>query len=228
MFKKFIPILTLSLALTACGSASNDSTKTAEPSKPAETSTSAVSPATAETTTETEVVNDTEAAADTSADKDAVEGFKAYDDGEISFQYPSNWKEYDASAMNMPSLKVAFADMAPKVAFGDNVNVTAEAVTDSSASIDAIVQNTINYYEQTPAAMPDFELINSTNDIENQAAGLVGKYTQTDSGLTIMMAQVMGLRNNQLYTMTVSMSENSFNDGGQALMQTMIQSFDAK
>ncbi|MEW4368538.1 PsbP-related protein [Paenibacillus kandeliae] len=230
MFKKVVPVIALSLALSACGSnASDTSSQTKEASKPAEVSSTTTT--TTETTVETVPAAEetTSTSTDTASDVSATEGYTTYQNDLFSFDYPSNWSKYDMSSMNMPALQVAFANSQPKVAFGDNVNVTIEDVTDPSTTIQSVSKNLIAYYKQNTAGMPNFKLIDYVEDSGEGKAGqagiLLGQYTHPDSGLTIVLGQFLGYAHDKMYTLTVSMSEDAYNDGGKAEMAHMLQSF---
>lgn len=216
MYKKIVPVILLSVALTACGSANKEATPAAE-SKTVATNESATTTAPTTATEETVTEN-------TDVQKaDAVE-MKTYEGENFSIDYPASWVEYDTTAFNQPSIKVAFNDPAPKVQFADNVNVTVNAV-DPNATIKQVVDTTLAYYEQDTTNMANFKLLSNDQDASQNQAVIVGQYTQAQAKVDIALVQAIVADQGTLYTLSISMSKDTYKNGGKEQAEQMIKAF---
>ncbi|MDQ1233001.1 hypothetical protein QE450_000499 [Paenibacillus sp. SORGH_AS306] len=216
MYKKIVPVILLSVALTACGSANKEATPATE-SNTVATNESATTTAPTTATEETVAENpDVQIA-------DAVE-MKTYKADDFSINYPASWVEYDTTAFNQPSIKVAFNDPAPKVQFADNVNVTVNAI-DANTTIKQVVNTTLAYYEQDTTTMPNFNLITNEQDAIQNHAVIIGEYTQPQTKVAVILTQLIVVTQKKLYTLSISMSQNNYDNGGQEQVAQMIESF---
>lgn len=197
MYKKIVPVILLSVALTACGSANKEATPAAE-SKTVATNESATTTAQA-TTTE----------------------FKTYDADLFSIDYPASWKEYDTSNLNQPSVQIAFVDPAPKAKFADNLNVTMEA---SNITAKANSEQLIKFYETSATYMENFKLI-EYKDNDNNSGVLVGEYTQPETKENVVLTQYLVPSNGNFYAISLSLGKASYDNGGKAMVDQMIESF---
>lgn len=199
MYKKIVPVILLSVALTACGSANKEATPAAE-SKTVATNESATTTAQA-TTTE----------------------FKTYDADLFSIDYPASWKEYDTSNLNQPSVQIAFVDPAPKAKFADNLNVTMEA---SNITAKANSEQLIKFYETSATYMENFKLIEyKDNDKYNNSGVLVGEYIQPETKENVVLTQYLVPSNENFYAISLSLGKASYDNGGKAMVDQMIESF---
>lgn len=201
MYKKIVPVILLSVALTACGSANKEATPATE-SKTAATNESATT-TTQATTTE----------------------FKTYDADLFSIDYPASWKEYDTSNLNQPSVQIAFVDPAPKAKFADNLNVTMEA-SSSNTTAKANSEQLINFYETSATYMENFKLIEyKDNDKYNNSGVLVGEYIQPETKENVVLTQYLVPSNGNFYAISLSLGKASYDNGGKAMVDQMIESF---
>lgn len=200
MSKKFLPILLLSLALSACGQGnSNSDVATTSTAESKETSTPVVTTAT-----------------------DSLQ-FKTYSGEGVSFDYPSTWSEYDVSNYNQPTIKASFVDPAPKVQFADNINITVQdGVTTAKVAADSAVA----YYKQDTTNMKDFKTktYESSPNFNNTAGILEVEYTQPQSGVVVVLTQYIVPQNQKLYTVSLSLSKDSYYSIGKETVDQMVNS----
>ncbi len=214
MYKKIVPVILLSVALTACGSANKEATPATE-SNTVATNESATTTAPTTTTEETVTENSDVQKAD------AVE-MKTYKADDFSIDYPASWVEYDTTAFNQPSIKVAFNDPAPKVQFADNVNVTVAPV-DANATIKQVVDTTLAYYQQDTTNMANFKLLSNDQDATRNVGIIVGEYKQAQ--VNVVLTQAIVADHGTLYTLSISMSKDTYDKGGKEQTQQMLTAF---
>ncbi|BFH60026.1 PsbP-related protein [Paenibacillus azoreducens] len=220
MKKSIVLILSLCLLLTACGSKEKDKEKTAEESK-----TTVTQEAPKETTKETpKETSKDDASKDAAKPSDDLKTKKAEAEG-FSFEYPESWQAYDLSELNQPMIKAAYADPAPKVAFADNVNVTS-APGNSGVTAKAIADLTVTQYESGALgdAMKDFKKI-SYDDKDKNSGVLIGEYTQGQSGIKVVLTQYIITGSPNMYTLSISYTKESYDNGGKEMAQKMLDSF---
>ncbi|MGV7115585.1 hypothetical protein [Paenibacillus kyungheensis] len=198
MYKKIVPVILLSVALTACGSANKEATPATESNTVATNESATTAQA---TTTE----------------------FKTYDADLFSIDYPASWKEYDTSNLNQPSVQIAFVDPAPKAKFADNLNVTMEA-SSSNTTAKANSEQLIKFYETSATYMENFKLI-EYKDNDNNSGVLVGEYTQPETKENVVLTQYLVPSNGNFYAISLSLGKASYDNGGKAMVDQMIESF---
>ncbi|MCJ8011912.1 hypothetical protein MUG84_09175 [Paenibacillus sp. KQZ6P-2] len=200
MKKSIVLMLSLMLVLTACGSKEKETAAPAE-SKPATTQ---------ESPKETPKKSDTEK-------------METAETKEFSFSYPASWKAYDLSQLNQPAIKAAYVDSAPKGGFADNVNVTMDGTT-TTAKETADLTNSQYESGAVGDTMKDYKKISYT-DTPNNTGVLVGEYTQGQSGVQAILTQYIVPTGSQTYSLSITYSKDSYNNGGKEMAQKMIDSF---
>ncbi|GAF09457.1 hypothetical protein JCM16418_3598 [Paenibacillus pini JCM 16418] len=201
--KKCIVLLILACTLTACGNVqqTKETTVTSNTEK--------------ETTIVTTKVEDAK----------FKPAFSTYDSPEFSISYPSNWKKIDLEESNK-SIRVAYADPSPKVAFADNVSVGIN--NDSGYNMEALANATNDEYvaRSATSGMLNYKKISFTKSSKylKDSDVLTAEYTNEKSNLKIVLTQYFVPLNNQVYTVTVCASKESYNNGGEAVVQQIIES----
>ncbi|EFU38769.1 hypothetical protein PVOR_28494 [Paenibacillus vortex V453] len=197
--KSTIFILFLLALLTACG-AEEDTTGTSSVPAPAEN----------------EVVNNT-----VSASTEAKEETQLFTGESFSFSYPSSWKDAD---LNIPQVVAAFVNPNPKGGFVDNLNLIIE---ESSAT----PEEAANLSAQGLSNGDGGELIQNYKklnyvDVPEKAAGILeAEYTHGELNQQVVLTQYFVSNGNALYTLSTSYSKTSYDNGGKATIQNILDSF---
>ncbi|MGM1046207.1 MAG: hypothetical protein ACQEXX_08675 [Bacillota bacterium] len=210
--RKFsVLLLSLTVVLTACGSGKNEPTNA--PASFNNESTTEESAAPASTSTETEKEKE----------KVEVETTSYKGDG-FSLSFPSSW---EAAELNIPLIVAAFVDSNPKHGFGDNLNVTVE---DSSASAKEAADLTVSQLSSGAGGegIKDYKKIDYKDHSVsgNKTAGVLkAQYNQPQSGATVILTQYFVSSGTKLYTASITFSEESYKNGGEEMVQKIIDSF---
>lgn len=203
MKKSIVLLLSLCLVMTACSSKEKE--KAAEEPK-----TTSTQEAPKETPKETPKESEDQKLATAETE-------------EFAFSYPASWQAYDLSQLNQPAIKAAYADPAPKSAFADNVNVAADNSTfTAKENADMVVAQ----YEggALANAIKDFKKISYTEGAHNSGI-LVGEYTQAQSGVPVVLTQYIVPTGSSTYTLSISYTKESYENGGKETVQKMVDSF---
>lgn len=141
------------------------------------------------------------------------------------FSYPKAWPEADVS--NMPMVVKAYVSPKQIDKFGDNVNIVVEetkatakqaadagvAQLSGGAAAEVIKDYKKISYEELPAA-------------NGQNAGVLkAEYIQAQLGTPIVSVQQYISTGSKVYTLSVTFSKQSYNDGGEALSKRILESF---
>lgn len=204
-------LLSLSVVLTACGSAKEEAKKTPEVSNTEVKSNEVLSNAKKEDEKPKEATVSVETT--------------SYAGNDFSFSYPSSWKD---AGLDMPAITAAFVDSAPKHGFGDNVNV---AVEDSALQAKEAANSTAKQFSNGAAAdvIKDYKKIDykdySVSENMKTAGVLKAEYIQAQSGTEVVLTQFFVSTGTKIFTTSITFSKKSYEDGGEETVQKIIDSF---
>lgn len=167
----------------------------------------------------------TEAVADNTPKNEPVKEAtktKRFENEFIQFEYPSTW--VDAQIDN-PLIIAAFVASKPENDFADNVNMVIE---ESTASAKAAADQTLSDLTSGAAGetIKDFKKISYTeaSNGDYDAGILTGAYTQGQSGAEVILTQYYVSTGDLLYTMSLSFSKKTYDDGGKQLAKNIMDS----
>jgi hypothetical protein len=144
---------------------------------------------------------------------------------EFSFVYPATWQAVDLAKLNQPLVKAAYADPTLKSASADNVNVTGAPNT-GYVKAKTVADATVAQYKSGVLGdvIKDYKKI-SYDDKANNSGVLIGEYTHGQTGVPIVLAQYIVPASPNMYTLSITYSKESYDNGGKEMAQKMIDSF---
>ncbi|MGW8823740.1 PsbP-related protein [Paenibacillus lautus] len=140
----------------------------------------------------------------------------------FSFSYPSTWKD---AQLNMPQIVAAFVDSNPKGNFADNLNLIVE---ESSATPEEAANSSIHALSNGAGGevIQNFKKLNYI-DVPEKAAGILeSEYTQGELNAQVVLTQYFVSNGNELYTLSISYSKTAYDNGGKAVVQNIMDSFE--
>lgn len=140
----------------------------------------------------------------------------------FSFSYPSTWKD---AQLNMPQIVAAFVDSNPKGNFADNLNLIVE---ESSTTPEEAANSSIHALSNGAGGevIQNFKKLNYI-DVPEKAAGILeSEYTQGELNAQVVLTQYFVSNGNELYTLSISYSKTAYDNGGKAVVQNIMDSFE--
>lgn len=195
-------ILLLTVMLTACSS---------------EKKTTADSPA---PTPKEEVVKNT--STDDTKKQEVHNKTQQFSGENFSFSYPSTWKD---AGLDVPQITAAFVNPNPQGPFADNVNLVIEesSVTPKEAA-DFSAQGLAS--GAGGEVIQNFKKLNYMDIADNAAGILEAEYTQGELNTQVILTQYFVSDGQALYTLSISYSKTAYDNGGKAIVQNIIDSFE--
>lgn len=198
-------LLSLSVALTACGSEKG--------TDKGESNTTSFGSSSNET-----------AKGDASKETENVET-KTYEGEGFSFAYPASWK---VPEMEVPAATVAFVNPDTVDKFRDNINLVVE---DSAVPANEAAELTVSQLSGGGGGdlVKDYKKIDyrdaPASGSHKTAGVLKSEYTQGQSGTQVILTQYFVSTGKKLYSLSVTYSKKSYESGGEKTVQAMIDSF---
>lgn len=125
----------------------------------------------------------------------------------------------------MPQIVAAFVDSNPKGNFADNLNLIVE---ESSATPEEAANSSVHALSNGAGGevIQNFKKLNYI-DVPEKAAGILeSEYTQGELNAQVVLTQYFVSNGNELYTLSISYSKTAYDNGGKAVVQNIMDSFE--
>ncbi|WP_127593390.1 PsbP-related protein [Paenibacillus lautus] len=201
--KSTLFILLLLAMLTACGSGKDTTESSSTPSP-----------------SENEAAKNTASAnTEKNEENNKTQPFKGEN---FSFSYPSTWKDAE---LNVPQVIAAFVNPSPQGAFVDNLNVVIEEASATPEEAANVAVQGLTNGDGGPL-IQNFKKLNYI-DVPEKAAGILeSEYTHGESNAQVILTQYFVSNGNELYTLSISYSKTAYDNGGKAIVQNIMDSFE--
>lgn len=155
--------------------------------------------------------------------------YKTFANEEFTIQYPEDWDEFDITIFNNPMIKMAVKNNNSENSFADNINVVVEPNNFSSMSAKDIAEYAVENLKQNQSAagMDNFKKLKFEDKMffSRDAGILICEYKHSATGAQVILTQFIVPLESNIYTVSISLSNDSYKSIGEDLVKNVFGSF---